>query len=164
MAKNFPSDFYVTCATVIPVLFLAVAVQGRAYEAMLRVVAENSRRSPGSWGGLLRDTATSMFFIWFAWLIVLAGAFGEFYALLALYRESEFHLFRLESRATVFAATLILVVAVAAGPLLAYLNSARGRVALPPQASGQDEAVEGEHGRAEQPVEDGASEGKGNQG
>jgi hypothetical protein len=31
----FPSDFYATAATVIPVLFLAFAVQGRTYETMV---------------------------------------------------------------------------------------------------------------------------------
>lgn len=36
VAKNFNADFYVTCATVIPVLFIAVTVQGQAYEAVLR--------------------------------------------------------------------------------------------------------------------------------
>ena len=35
VANNFPSDFYVTCASVIPVLFLALAVQGRVYEWVL---------------------------------------------------------------------------------------------------------------------------------
>ena len=36
-AKHFPSDFYVTCVTVMPVLFLAVAAQQKAYEFVLRV-------------------------------------------------------------------------------------------------------------------------------
>ena len=35
MAKGYDSDFYVVCATVIPVLFLAAAVQGNAYKNVL---------------------------------------------------------------------------------------------------------------------------------
>ena len=31
MTEKFNADFYVTCATVIPVLFLAAAVQGQAF-------------------------------------------------------------------------------------------------------------------------------------
>jgi hypothetical protein len=34
-AKTFPSDFYVAVATVIPVLFLALALQGPTYETMI---------------------------------------------------------------------------------------------------------------------------------
>jgi hypothetical protein len=37
-------DFYVTCATVIPVLFLAVAVEGRTFESL--VTTPRSRRIP----------------------------------------------------------------------------------------------------------------------
>jgi hypothetical protein len=42
-AKTFPSDFYVTAATVIPVLFLAVAVQGPAYENMITTAIRMTR-------------------------------------------------------------------------------------------------------------------------
>jgi hypothetical protein len=37
VAKSFPSDFYVTCATAIPVLFLVFAVRGNTYGEMLTV-------------------------------------------------------------------------------------------------------------------------------
>lgn len=36
MKDSFNADFYVTAATVIPVLFLAIAVQGSTFDAMLR--------------------------------------------------------------------------------------------------------------------------------
>jgi hypothetical protein len=45
MAKTFDVDFYVTCATVIPVLFLAVAVQGSAYASLLRAWQKTQRVS-----------------------------------------------------------------------------------------------------------------------
>lgn len=48
MAEKFNADFYVTCATVIPVLFLAAAVQGQAFVFLL----QRARRStPGSVSG-----------------------------------------------------------------------------------------------------------------
>ncbi len=36
MTKHFPSDFYVTCATAIPVLFVAIAVQRGPYRLLLQ--------------------------------------------------------------------------------------------------------------------------------
>ena len=41
--KKFPVDFYVTVATVIPVLFLAIAVQGKTYQNMLDSSLESIR-------------------------------------------------------------------------------------------------------------------------
>lgn len=41
----FNSAFYATAATVIPVLFLAIAVQGRSYENLLKASAGAIRRS-----------------------------------------------------------------------------------------------------------------------
>jgi hypothetical protein len=43
MAENFNANFYVTCATVIPVLFLAAAVQGQAFVFVL----QRARRRTG---------------------------------------------------------------------------------------------------------------------
>jgi hypothetical protein len=115
MAKNFNADFYVTSATVIPVLFLAVAVQGRVSEGVER-----------SWMAMQRDPYASqpwmrwikkwaLVYLWFAVpvILVFSGFIGEFGALSALYRGSEDP----GQRADVFIATLILVFIVALGPL-----------------------------------------------
>jgi hypothetical protein len=75
VTKHFNADFYVTCATVIPVLFVAVAVQGRTYESILRVVA-----SPGS---------ISFSALQLGMLILIAGGAGEALAIFVLYRGSE---------------------------------------------------------------------------
>ena len=116
MAKDFNADFYITCATVIPVLFLAVAVQGQAYEAVLISARHQARTgrhdrrisklSSGFWSWLLRLVA---------YAILLAGVVGELGALLTLYdgREGGAKLFVLLS-------TLALVIAVAAGPLARF--------------------------------------------
>jgi hypothetical protein len=60
MTENFNADFYVTCATVIPVLFLALAVQGRTYEVVVQAVQKRMKRAMADdrparryWVGLL---------------------------------------------------------------------------------------------------------------
>ena len=40
--------FYATAATVIPVLFLAIAVQGPAYQTMLKAAIASARSGPGA--------------------------------------------------------------------------------------------------------------------
>src|SRR5262249_42777642 len=119
-----------------PVLFLAVAVQGRTWESMLRsyrtadqvASADFARRwrdAPSGWGrarvalnlrrrGLanLKSSNLTLAIVY----IIGAGTIGEFMALLSLYRGSEVQ----GGRFIVFVATLILVAAVAAGPIRAY--------------------------------------------
>jgi hypothetical protein len=50
-AVPFNANFYITAATVIPVLFLAIAVQGRTYENLLKAFSDAFRRwmTPGQW-------------------------------------------------------------------------------------------------------------------
>ena len=75
--KHFPSDFYVTCATVIPVLFLAYAVQGRVYGSLLRASLLEMRASlpsakVDSWRWR-RALAGPLLLRFGAYAIVLAG-------------------------------------------------------------------------------------------
>ena len=139
MAKHFPSDFYVTCATVIPVLFLAVAVQGRVYESVVRALRradmtafryELAQRSwsgsgrdlsaPGRAGLLLRARAdlagvATLALLYVAALILIAGGAGEALALWILYRGSEVS----GGRPVVLGSTLVLVAVVVTAPFLA---------------------------------------------
>jgi len=110
MAKNFNADFYVTCATVIPVLFLAVAVQGRAYESVLRSAHLRSETWK-FWRWTLPYTVAGS--------VLIAAALGEYLALLVLYLGWDWS----GARGMVFACTLILVTAVGAGPLLPWLKA-----------------------------------------
>jgi len=147
MANTFPaSDFYVTCATVIPVLFLAVAVQGRAYERVLRTansasayfvrsmislvwplfarvlgVSRPPERHRSPWHGprMILAGITFTLLQGAAMIILLAGGIGEGTAIYVLYRGSE----RMGDRYLVLLATLALAAAVFAGPLLAFLWS-----------------------------------------
>jgi hypothetical protein len=116
VAESFNADFYVTCATVIPVLFLAVALQGRLYNSLLKS-ALNARRQvieddEPALGSLIKAGCLPSV----AYAIWLAGAGGEVCALLALYWRNDSPSLRL----IVLLATLILVVAAAASPLLTY--------------------------------------------
>jgi hypothetical protein len=132
MTKNFPADFYVTCATVIPVLFLAVAVQGRTYESVLRAsvradaltgrrdaqlarigpsLPKRARRSLQRRAGLA--DVTSLFLLNIAVVIVAAGSIGEGLALWTLYQGSEVS----GMRPWVFGLTMFLVLATVAGPV-----------------------------------------------
>lgn len=137
VTDKFPSDFYVTCATVIPVLFLALAVQGQAYGLVLRTSERAEGYSNTTWRRglglqpparqerplqgareMLAEIASLALWV-IALLIVFAGGFGEGLALYALYRGSE----PADARRWVLVATLVLVAAVVAGPLLAGARS-----------------------------------------
>ena len=116
MADNFNADFYVTCATVIPVLFLAVAVQGQAYEAVLRSARRAARTARNDPHTLKLSSYTLLVLLGstaylIAGVIWSAGGAGEILALLTLYggREDGSKLF-------VHVATLILVISAIAGP------------------------------------------------
>lgn len=85
MAENFPADFYVTCATVIPVLFLALVVQGGTYESMLRTALEAAHRQPMR----SRDNTLATFLPLVPYFALIAGVLGEVAALSALYSGSD---------------------------------------------------------------------------
>lgn len=108
VANNFPSDFYVTCATVIPVLFLAIVVQGGTYESMLRSAKAAAQKLPRR----QRDYAAAELLPAAAYLALIAGLIGEIGALIVLYNGSDTR----TDRTVVLVATLFLLVIVAAGP------------------------------------------------
>jgi hypothetical protein len=115
--KHFNADFYVTCATVIPVLFLALVVQGGTYENMLRTAMEAAHRHPGRG----RDGAASAFLPAVAYLTLVAGVLGEAFALGALFSRWD----TTASRATVMVMTLFLLVVIAAGPAWKFFGVQR---------------------------------------
>jgi hypothetical protein len=120
VAEPFNSDFYVTCATVIPVLFLAFAVQGRSYEDLLRLALEQDQaRKPG---GRLRRAVRYVgvqALRYSAYIILVAGIGGEMVALAALYYGREGP----DQRVLVLRLTALLVVAAASGPIASYVKT-----------------------------------------
>jgi hypothetical protein len=107
----FNADFYVTVATVIPVLFLAIAFQSRTYENLLKALATPADSIPST-VSILAQTA--------AYVILLAAAFGEALALYTLYigREPGGHV-----RLLVLIAALLLVLATVIEPAAAYAKA-----------------------------------------
>jgi hypothetical protein len=177
MAKSFPSDFYVTCATVIPVLFLARAVQAeRSFPSYLRAFIglgsrSSTRHIPDGrgisaaqgfamrWPGAVEamERAAYVFLAYVGLANVIAGGIGEALALQALYSRSDYPV----TRVVVLVTTLLLVVSVLTGPLLASIAALeatrRGAASPSPQAAdGKHEAAGDQH--SEQP---GGSGGEG---
>jgi hypothetical protein len=127
MPSDFtPSDFYVTCATVIPVLFLAAAVQGGTIfakilalnqQAVSQALEARETVSP-KWYHDLPPVA-SVGFAGSGAVILIAGGVGEGFALFTLFRHQEIP----GGRWLVLVSSLVLVAAVVAGPLPAILDS-----------------------------------------
>jgi hypothetical protein len=119
VSKTFNSDFYVVCATIIPVLFLAVAVQGNAYKSVLDTAMKAAQtKADDGWKRQLWALALSRTLQLIGYYIWCAGALGELLALMALYQGHE----EPGMRITVLLLTLLLVFAVAAAPLSVYTN------------------------------------------
>jgi hypothetical protein len=81
----FNADFFVAAATVIPVLFLALTLQGNTYEEILtywqkkvKETAENNRKLANIINWLIYTTAG---------FVLACGFIGEVYAMISLYYE-----------------------------------------------------------------------------
>ena len=92
MPKTFDADFYVVCATVIPVLFLAIAVQGDAYKTLLNAALRaRITKSDDGWVYWLKAQIRGRMLQYFGWYIWCAGALGEGLALWVLYKVKSNH-------------------------------------------------------------------------
>ncbi len=115
--------FYATAATVIPVLFLAIAVQGDTYNGLLRAADTATRRVARTRGAPLRQRAivslTALVPLLIGELIVGTGALGEIWAISTLYHQKDSPL----ERGIVFGATSFLILALFAGPAQQFLKS-----------------------------------------
>jgi len=118
MAKHFPSDFYVTCATVIPVLYLAVALQGKTWDSFMQSAWAAVQGRPRGEPKYRLTPIRGIGVVVAATYIMLAGGVGEAFALLALYRGSDVP----TERTIVLGATLLLVFVVVAIPVLPQGN------------------------------------------
>jgi hypothetical protein len=101
MAKGFDSDFYVTCATVIPVLYLALVVQGGTYDVMLKTALQAAAKSRKR----QRDYAAANLLPATAYVTLVAAAIGEIAALGALFSESNVE----TTKVLIFVSVLILI-------------------------------------------------------
>ena len=117
-AQAFNGLFYATAATVIPVLFLAIAVQGHAVEDLLRASADAYRREWQSarynpLNAIINPAPAAA-----AMLILVFGVIGE---ILALSQEAA----GLWARYIVDFAVVFLTVAAAAAPALTLIRAMR---------------------------------------
>lgn len=133
----FNSTFYATVAVLIPVLFLALAVQGRTSENLLRASATANRRylEAARHGPLPRRVAAIVIVpAMIADLIVLFGGAGEIVAVITLYRRTA----PPPTGPWVLAGTIFLIAAVAAGPFLTALRAANSGESPPEQQGTAD--------------------------
>jgi hypothetical protein len=136
--KDFNADFYVTAATVIPVLYLALAVQGSTFDAMSKwlygVIVRRGgkvanfieshprflwlRRIPKGFGVKAAKTLTVVpaFLIVFTLALSLIGSLiGEFIAIRALYQR----------KATPWQAQYVLISVIVLASVIALVTSGR---------------------------------------
>jgi hypothetical protein len=129
-APAFNSTFYATAATIIPVLFLAIAVQGHMYENLMKAASDAIetgyrqarlwRRSPSSvrTRQVIGPFLTPYLAIGVAVVILIFGVSGEILALTSLYLQRPAD----GSPQSVLTAAAILTVATAAVPALAIIR------------------------------------------
>lgn|SRR5487761_1135778 len=129
--ETFNADFYVTAATVIPVLYLALTLQGPTFKRLLergqdesfKVLMLELNKGSGPW--LQRQTEMwgrsflSVGFIMANAGILVAGFLGEPIAIVALYHKSASHL-----SAQVVLGTMLALLAVVAGGQVFILATA----------------------------------------
>lgn len=162
LADTFQPDFYVTCATVIPVLFLALVVQerGQVFESVLRTSrqadtyaarsrlrrkrrSESAPERPKRWHRTREELAgmAALALDVYAVFLVFTGTVGEGFALYVLYRESPLG----AVRGFLFVATTLLAVTVAAGPFLAFVGPKGARAADQKAQDGHAAPIEDQH-------------------
>ncbi len=119
MKTTFNRDFYTTITTVIPVLYLALTVQGPLYSSMLRRAWSGLLRKERDWELSLRllRVTISVGLIIAAVVILAAGLGGEILAIFALYNGSG-----AQAGPWVLLSVIALVVATAVGPFWAFLR------------------------------------------
>ncbi len=117
VTQAFNGLFYATVAGVIPVLYLAIAVQGTVYQDIVRISqafyrAAKKKTAPLAFlAALLAAVAAA---------ILIAGGWGEGLAIYALYQEHD----QASTRHKVLLSAFLLIIAVAAPPLIALIRAA----------------------------------------
>jgi hypothetical protein len=144
--RTFDADFYVTCATVIPVLFIALTIERGTFYALLRL-AEQAVGDP-RWKRWLPRWLVSRGLSLLAYGCWVAGILGECFALFALAGQSELG----DGRALVLGCTLYLALLAGASPLNAYLDTRRKLDKLLYRPSVPEAAAAGEQADPPEPL------------
>jgi hypothetical protein len=109
---TFNSDFYVVAATIIPLLYLALTLQGQTYERLI-----NRARKAVSRGVIIPMLLIPVFSL-LSLGIVTAGILGEWLSIWALYERSASH----KISQAVLVCLVVLLLAVATGPVLRWAS------------------------------------------
>jgi hypothetical protein len=120
-APAFNSTFYAVAATVIPVLFLAVAVQGRGYKNLMKALDVMDQGSDPDIPLAKADAAifaATAVLVTIATLILAAAVLSEILAVYALYQQQA----RSTTGQTVIISVILLTIATATGPALTFLS------------------------------------------
>jgi hypothetical protein len=111
---TFNADFYITAATIIPILYLALTLQGQSFERLAEAHKRNHDvprdKRKGRW------TLLEALFLSAPYFILISGIVGELLAIFALYNRMA----PAGAGPYVLMFTLFLLAAVAAGPVLSY--------------------------------------------
>jgi hypothetical protein len=113
--------FYATAATVIPVLFLALAVQGRGYENLMKTFNAMDQRSNRDIprGQTAAAAAVAVALVAIAPVILVLAVLSEILAVYALYQQQAVS----TTSQTVLIGVIVLVIATAASPALALIRA-----------------------------------------
>lgn len=122
--NTFNANFYITAATVIPVLYLALTLQGNTYRDLMARWRETNRVSPFTLRAQARVVLVALIAISGA-IAILQGVLGEYSALQALANEHAGD----QTESNVFGACLLLLVMVAVGPAWWFLEAFFGSLA-----------------------------------
>jgi hypothetical protein len=118
-APAFNGLFYATAATIIPVLFVALAVQGRGYENLMKTFDTMDERSDHD---ISRTQAAAFVatgvLVTIATLILASAVLSEILAVYALYQQQA----RSTTGWTILISVILLTIATAATPALTYLR------------------------------------------
>ena len=110
--EAFNADFFITAATVIPILYLALTLQGQTFESLINRLTTLWHRNGWQWSVLYGLTSTATF------AIIAAGSLGEWLAIYAIYQQQADTF----TTQIVRNLLLVLIVAVAAGPAWRVLS------------------------------------------
>lgn len=117
----FNSNFYFAAATIIPILFLAIAVQGRGYQNLLTILTPLNQqldRDDSPWYKHVAAIAAVLVVGAIAFLILAYGVLGEIESVIALYRQKTGY----NTGSIVLTGVIILIIATATGPTLMFLR------------------------------------------
>jgi hypothetical protein len=116
--RGFNADFYIAAATVIPVLYLALTLQGNTYHDLMMRWRKANKESPFTFWPQVRVITVALLSIAGAWVIVI-GIIGEYSALQALENRTV----GLNTRANVAEACVALLVMVAIPPCWLFVRT-----------------------------------------